>query len=57
MLSLGVGQGRTCRVLEHLPDTFACLCRALDVLDGADALLHFLALWLCVSIVRGLPRR
>jgi hypothetical protein len=31
-------------VLEDFPDTLAGLCRAFDVLDGADALLNFLTL-------------
>jgi len=55
-LPLAVGEGCTCRVLKDLPDALACLCRALDVLDGADSLLHFLALlhgdWLLGSLVQ-----
>jgi hypothetical protein len=40
-----VGQGCTCRVLEDFADTIAGFRRTFYVLDGADALADFLALW------------
>merc|ERR1711881_441216 len=38
------GASRASCLLEDLSHAFARLCRALDVLDGADSLLDFLAL-------------